>query len=61
MLEGRPPVFSNFISHLDEVTELPPGAVVLAGNDFSQVQAMEVRHGKGYLLGSAVSSGVRFA
>jgi GMP synthase (glutamine-hydrolysing) len=47
MLEGRRPVFSNFISHLDEVTELPPGAVVLAGNDFTQVQAIEVRHGSG--------------
>jgi GMP synthase (glutamine-hydrolysing) len=47
MLEGRQPVFGNLMSHLDEVTELPPGAVVLATNDFTQVQAMEVRHGKG--------------
>jgi GMP synthase (glutamine-hydrolysing) len=47
MLAGKPPVFSNFISHLDVVTKLPPGAVVLAGNEFTQVQAMEVRHGNG--------------
>lgn len=47
MLEGRTPVFSNFISHLDEVIEFPPGAVPLAGNDFSNVQAMEVTHGNG--------------
>ena len=47
MLEGKPPVFSNFISHLDEVTELPAGAIVLAGNDFTHIQALEVRHGNG--------------
>lgn len=47
MLEGRQPVFSNFMSHLDEVSELPPGAIVLATNDFTHVQAMEVRHGNG--------------
>jgi GMP synthase (glutamine-hydrolysing) len=47
MLEGKPPVFDNFISHLDEVTELPAGAVVLATNEFTQVQALEVRHRNG--------------
>jgi GMP synthase (glutamine-hydrolysing) len=47
MLEGRQTVFSNFMSHLDEVSELPPGAVVLATNNFSRVQAMEVKHGNG--------------
>ena len=47
MLEGKPPVFSGFISHVDEVTGLPPGAAVLATNDFTHVQAMEVRHGNG--------------
>jgi GMP synthase (glutamine-hydrolysing) len=47
MLEGRPPVFSNFISHLDEVAVFPPGAVPLAGNDFSHVQTMEVTHRNG--------------
>jgi GMP synthase (glutamine-hydrolysing) len=47
MLEGKPPVFNGFISHLDEVTEMPPGAVLLASNDFTHVQAMEIKHGKG--------------
>ena len=47
MLEGKPPVFSGFISHVDEVTGLPPGTAVLATNDFTHVQAMEVRHGNG--------------
>ena len=47
MLEGKPPVFTGFISHLDEVTGLPAGATVLATNDFTGVQALEVRHGNG--------------
>lgn len=47
MLEGKPPVFTGFISHLDEVTGLPAGATVLATNDFTEVQALEIRHGKG--------------
>jgi GMP synthase (glutamine-hydrolysing) len=51
MLEGKPSVFDNFSSHLDEVTKLPPGAVVLAGNEYSQVQAVEIRHEKGTFWG----------
>jgi GMP synthase (glutamine-hydrolysing) len=51
MLEGRPTVFANLISHLDEVTELPAGAVVLAGNDFTQIQALEVKHRNGVFWG----------
>jgi GMP synthase (glutamine-hydrolysing) len=47
MLAGKAPVYTGFISHLDEVTELPAGAVVLATNDFTRVQAMEVKHGNG--------------
>ena len=47
MLDGKPPVYSGFISHLDEVTQLPPGATVLATNDFTRVQALEVKHLKG--------------
>ena len=47
MFEGKPPVYSGFISHLDEITELPPGAVLLASNDFTHVQAIEVKHKKG--------------
>jgi GMP synthase (glutamine-hydrolysing) len=47
MLEGKPPLYNAFISHLDEVTQLPPGAVLLASNDFTRVQAIEVKHKKG--------------
>jgi GMP synthase (glutamine-hydrolysing) len=46
-MEGKPEVYNGFISHLDEVTSLPAGATLLASNDFTHVQAMEVKHGKG--------------
>ncbi|MDH3714085.1 MAG: type 1 glutamine amidotransferase [Gammaproteobacteria bacterium] len=35
-------VFDAFISHEDEITHLPPGALNLAGNQFSTVQAVAV-------------------
>jgi GMP synthase (glutamine-hydrolysing) len=44
---GKPPVFDGFISHYDEVTRLPPGATLLASNDFTHVQALVVTHQKG--------------
>lgn len=47
MFLGKPPVFHALSSHLDEVTTLPPGAVLLATNHFTEVQAFEVRHGRG--------------
>ncbi|MEM7225396.1 MAG: type 1 glutamine amidotransferase [Pseudomonadota bacterium] len=34
--------FDAFISHDDEITHLPPGGVLLASNDHSQVQALAV-------------------
>lgn len=37
-------VFDAFISHVDEITHLPAGAVNLAGNDFSAVQAVAVTY-----------------
>ncbi len=46
-LAGKPPVYSGFISHVDEVTGLPPGAAILASNDFTRVQAIAVEHEKG--------------
>jgi GMP synthase (glutamine-hydrolysing) len=46
-LEGKPPVYTGFISHLDEVTQLPPGGALLAANDFTHVQAIAVKHKKG--------------
>jgi len=47
MYEGKPPVFDGFISHDDEVTKLPEGGKWLASNDFTRVQAVEVKHKKG--------------
>lgn len=51
MYEGKPDVFDGFISHLDEVVEIPKGGTLLAGNDFTAVQAMEVRHLEGTFWG----------
>lgn len=41
---GKPDVFDAFISHEDEITHLPPGAVSLAGNAFTAVQAVAITH-----------------
>lgn len=46
---GKPSVFDAFISHEDEVTHLPAGAVRLAGNAFTNVQAVSVTHHGGSL------------
>jgi GMP synthase (glutamine-hydrolysing) len=48
---GKPAVFDAFISHVDEVTHIPPGGVHLAGNAFTRVQAATVTHGKGTFWG----------
>lgn len=47
MYDGKPEVFDGFIMHLDEVSRLPSGARLLAGNEHTPVQALEVRHKKG--------------
>jgi GMP synthase (glutamine-hydrolysing) len=44
---GKPPVFDAFTSHADEVVELCEGAVLLASNDWSRVQAVAVERGHG--------------
>ena len=44
MLEGKPDVYDHFVSHDDEVKRLPEGGVLLAGNDWSRVQAVAVTH-----------------
>lgn len=51
MFRGKPLVYSHFVSHDDEVAELPPGATLLAGNDFSRVQAVEVKYERGVFWG----------
>ncbi len=47
MFIGKPPVYSHFVSHDDEVTKLPAGSTLLAGNDWSAVQAAVIPHEKG--------------
>ena len=47
LMAGKPARFDGFIMHLDEVTRLPSGATLLAVNDHTHVQALEVRHGNG--------------
>ena len=51
LYEGKTNVFDAFISHMDEVTHLPPGAVMLAGNAFTQIQAVAVTHKGGTFWG----------
>jgi GMP synthase (glutamine-hydrolysing) len=47
LLAGKPDRFNGFIMHLDEVTRIPAGATLLATNEHTHVQALEVTHGKG--------------
>ena len=47
MFERRESGFDALTSHQDEVVTLPPGATVLARNDWSEVQAVDVRAGNG--------------
>jgi GMP synthase (glutamine-hydrolysing) len=47
MYEGKPDVFDGFIMHLDEVCRVPPGGRLLASNEHTPVQALEVRHKQG--------------
>ena len=51
MFEGKSDVFSGFVSHDDEVTKLPSCATLLAGNDYSEVQAVSVTYQKGTFWG----------
>jgi GMP synthase (glutamine-hydrolysing) len=51
MYEGKTTVFDGFISHVDEVTHLPPGAVHLASNAFTHFQAAAVTHKSGTFWG----------
>ncbi len=43
--QGKPDVFDALCSHQDEVCAAPPGAVVLAGNAHSAIQAMVCEDG----------------
>ena len=48
---GKASVFDAFISHVDEITHLPPGAVRLSGNAFTRVQSVSVVHEGGTFWG----------
>lgn len=45
--EGKPSAFDGFISHVDEVTGVPPGGTVLATNNFTGVQALAIKYKQG--------------
>ncbi len=47
LLAGKPDVYDGFIMHLDEVVTLPRGATLLAVNEHTHVQALEVKHKNG--------------
>ncbi len=47
LLKGKPDVFDGFIMHLDEVTALSAGTTLLATNEHTHVQAVEVTHKNG--------------
>ncbi len=47
MFTGKPRVFDGFISHDDIITEITDRVTILAGNDFSPVQAVEVKYKNG--------------
>ncbi|NQU61558.1 MAG: type 1 glutamine amidotransferase [Rhodospirillales bacterium] len=51
LYDGKADVFDGFISHDDEITELPACATRLAGNNFTHVQAVSVDYAKGKFWG----------
>ncbi len=51
LLAGRPAVWDAPAIHSDEVEHLPPGAVLLACNGVTTVQAAEIRHSGGVFWG----------
>jgi len=44
-MAGKPELYDAFSMHLDRVSKLPPGGTLLAVNDLSGIQALEVRKG----------------
>ncbi|KQN92982.1 glutamine amidotransferase [Sphingomonas sp. Leaf231] len=51
LLAGRPATWDAPAVHGDEVETLPDGATLLAGNNVTRVQAVEIRHDKGVFWG----------
>jgi GMP synthase (glutamine-hydrolysing) len=52
LLAGRPATWDAPAIHSDAVLDPPPGARVLAGNRVLGVQALEIRHGRGWFWGT---------
>ena len=52
MFEGKSRAFDCFSIHNDMVTQLPEGGVLLAGNEFTQVQALAITHKNGTFWGT---------
>jgi GMP synthase (glutamine-hydrolysing) len=44
---GKPARFDGFIMHLDEVSRVPEGGTILASNQHTPVQSLDVRHPSG--------------
>ena len=51
LLAGRPASWDAPAIHGDEVETLPPGALLLATNGVTRIQAVEIRHDKGIFWG----------
>jgi GMP synthase (glutamine-hydrolysing) len=51
LLAGRPASWDAPAIHGDEVEELPPGAILLASNGVTRVQAAEIRYDRGVFWG----------
>lgn len=51
LFDGKARTFSSLAIHYDEVTRLPAGARVLAGNGHSRIQAAEFRWLNGWFFG----------
>ncbi|MDF0489627.1 type 1 glutamine amidotransferase [Sphingomonas sp. H39-1-10] len=51
LLRGRPAAFDAPAIHTDEVADLPPGALLLASNGVTRVQAAEIRFARGVFWG----------
>ncbi len=52
LLAGRPQAWDAPAIHLDAVLSAPPGARVLAANAVLDVQAIEIRYGRGWFWGT---------
>jgi GMP synthase (glutamine-hydrolysing) len=52
LLKGKPKIFDGFIMHLDEVVQLPENTEILAGNEHTKIQAIEVNVGKASFFGT---------